>query len=100
METGEPVTGARVAPLDANNNGQADSQELYDSKDQAVQAVATGAYPSPPARDLNLVTLGQPSRLVNTFIKWILTDGQKYVDEVGYIPLTQEQLSKELEKLD
>ncbi len=100
METGEPVAGARVVPLDANNNGQADPQELYDSKDQAVQAVATGAYPSPPARDLNLVTLGKPSGLVNTLIKWILTDGQTYVDEIGYIPLTQEQLIKELEKLD
>jgi phosphate transport system substrate-binding protein len=100
MGTGEPVAGARVVPLDANNNGQADPQELYDNKDQAVQAVATGGYPSPPARDLNLVTRGKPSGLVNTFIKWILTDGQKYVDEVGYIPLTQEQLSKELEKLD
>jgi phosphate transport system substrate-binding protein len=99
-ETGQPVTGARVVPLDVNNNGQADPQELYDTKDQALQAVATRAYPSPPARDLNLVTLGKPTGLVNTFMRWILTDGQKYEDEVGYIPLTQEQLNQELGKLD
>jgi phosphate transport system substrate-binding protein len=99
-ETGQPVAGARVMPIDVNGNGQADPEELYDSKDQAIQAVASGNYPSPPARDLNLVTQGQPTGLVNAFLRWVLTDGQKYVDEVGYIPLTQEQLNAELNKLN
>jgi phosphate transport system substrate-binding protein len=99
-ETGQPVAGARVMPIDVNGNGQADPEELYDSKDQAIQAVASGNYPSPPARDLNLVTHGQPTGLVNAFLRWVLTDGQKYVDEVGYIPLTQEQLNAELNKLN
>jgi phosphate transport system substrate-binding protein len=99
-ETGQPVAGARVMPIDVNGNGQADPEELYDSKDQAVNAVASGKYPSPPARDLNLVTQGKPTGLANTFLRWVLTDGQKYVAEVGYIPLTQEQLSAELKKLD
>jgi phosphate transport system substrate-binding protein len=99
-QTGQPVAGARVMPIDVNGNGQADPEELYDNKDQAVNAVASGKYPSPPARDLNLVTQGQPTGLVNTFLRWVLTDGQKYVAEVGYIPLTQEQLTAELKKLD
>jgi phosphate transport system substrate-binding protein len=99
-DTGQPVAGARVVPIDVNGNGQADPEELYDSKDQAVNAVASGKYPSPPARDLNLVTQGKPAGLVNAFLRWILTDGQKYVAEVGYIPIAQEQLSAELAKLD
>ena len=33
------------------------------------------------------------------FIYWILTDGQQYVNEVGYIPLTEQQLQTELNKL-
>jgi len=100
FQTGQPVAGAQVVPLDANGNGQADAEEFYDAKTQAINAVATGRYPSPPARDLNLVTKGKPAGLVSIFIKWILTDGQKYVDEVGYIPLAEEKLNEELQRLD
>lgn len=100
FETSQPVTGARVMPIDLNSNGQADSDEVYNTKEQAIDAVATGHYPSPPARDLNLVTKGQPTGLVNTFMQWVLTEGQAYVAEVGYIPLAQEQLNAEFSKLE
>jgi phosphate transport system substrate-binding protein len=100
MDTGLPVSGVHIVPLDVNDNGQADPGEIYDTKAQAVEAVASGRYPSPPARDLNLVTQGQPVGLTKAFIEWILTEGQRYVDEVGYIPLQEELLSEELGKLD
>ena len=100
MGTGQPVAGAQVVPIDVNGNGQADPDEAIDSKKQAVDAVAIGRYPSPPARDENLVTKGKPTGLVKAFIAWILTDGQKYVDEAGYIPLTKDKLDEGLEKLD
>ena len=100
FETGSPVTGAFVVPLDVNGNGVADPEEIYDRKEQAVKAVAEGDYPSPPARDLNLVTQGKPTDLVVVFLKWILTEGQQYVPEAGYIPLPQDRLNEELSKLD
>jgi phosphate transport system substrate-binding protein len=100
FQTGQPVTGARVVPLDVNGNGKADPDEVYDTEEQAINAVATERYPSPPTRDLNLVTGGKPTGLVSTFIRWVLTDGQEYVDEVGYVPLTEENLNEELQKLD
>ncbi len=100
METGQPVAGARVVPIDVNGNGQADPDEVYDTQKQAADAVATGRYPSPPARDENLVTKGKPTGLVKAFIAWILTDGQKYVGEAGYIPLTKDKLDEGLKKLD
>jgi phosphate transport system substrate-binding protein len=100
MDTEKPVAGARVVPLDANGNGHADADEIYDAKEQAVTAVATGRYPSPPARELNLVTRGKPSGLAKAFIEWILTDGQTYVDEAGYISLSRDKLDEELRKLD
>ncbi len=99
-ETGNPVAGARVAPLDVNSNGQVDPEEIYDTKAQAVNAVNMGYYPSPPARDLNLVTNGKPTGLVKIFMTWVLTDGQQYLDEVGYIQLAGEKLDQELKKLD
>jgi phosphate transport system substrate-binding protein len=100
FQTGQPVSGARVVPLDANGNGKADPEEVVDAKAQAITAVAAGNYPSPPARGLNLVTKGKPTGRVSAFIKWTLTDGQAYVDEVGYITLTDSRLNAELQKLD
>jgi phosphate transport system substrate-binding protein len=83
-----------------NGNGQADADELYDTKEAAVTAVGTGLYPSPPARELNLVTLGKPTGLVKALLTWVLTDGQNFVDEAGYIALPEEKLEAELQKLD
>lgn len=99
MTTGMPVAGTVTLPIDYNENGVADPDEMLTTKDAAVQAVATGKYPSPPARDLNLVTKGKPSSLVQAFIIWILTDGQKYIGEVGYIQLTPEQIDEALLKV-
>jgi len=97
--TGQPVTGASIVPIDINANGQADSAEVIETKSVAVDAIATDVYPSPPARDLNLVTNGKPSGVTQDFIKWILTDGQQYVGEAGYIQLSPGQLQEALQKI-
>jgi phosphate transport system substrate-binding protein len=99
-QTGQPVAGAGIVPIDADGSGQADPVEAYATKKEAMDAVATGQYPSPPARDLNLVTKGKPTGLTKAFIAWILADGQKYVDEVGYIALAKSKLDAASEKLD
>jgi len=100
-ETGKPVEGIEVLPLDINNNGHLDEGEsFYDTKGELMEAIATGIYPSPPARALNLVTLGQPTGLTRAFMIWVLTEGQRYVEEVGYIPLTKELLEEGLRKLE
>ncbi len=99
FDTGLPVEGAKVPPLDINANGLVEPEEIFDTKEVAMNAVALGYYPSPPARNLNLVMNGQPSGLVQAFIRWILTDGQQYLAEMGYIALPQDQLNQELSKL-
>lgn len=99
-QTGEPVAGAKVLPIDVNGNQISDAEESYLTKQEAVAAVASGRYPSPPARDLNLVTHGKPTGLTKTFIAWILTDGQTFVTEAGYVPLPQATLEAQLAKLD
>jgi len=99
--TGKPVAGIKILPLDLNANGRLDEAEsFYDTKGELMEAIATGIYPSPPARALNLVTLGQPTGLTRAFMVWILTEGQRYVEEVGYIPLPKERLEEGLRKLE
>jgi phosphate transport system substrate-binding protein len=99
LSTGKLPAGAIVVPIDANKNGTADPDEIISTLAQASNAVATGKYPSPPARVENIVTKGKPSGLVQTFILWILTDGQKYVPEAGFVQLTPDLLAQSLAKV-
>jgi phosphate transport system substrate-binding protein len=99
LKSGKPVNGAGVVPLDINDNGTVDPDEVLDTQAQAVEAITTGRYPSPPARPLYLVTKGKPTATVAEFIQWILNDGQKYVAEAGYIALTPDQLAASKDKL-
>lgn len=99
MSSGSLAPGIIVPPVDVNANGQADADEYYQTKDEAVSAVSSEKYPSPPARFENLATKGKPSGLVLIFIQWILTDGQQYLGQAGYVPLTPEQQAESLAKL-
>ncbi len=99
LSSGEIVKGAAIPPIDANANGQADADESYKNKAEAVAAISTGKYPEPPARFENLATKGKPTGLTLAFIEWILTDGQQYLDQAGYVPLTPEQQAESLAKL-
>jgi phosphate transport system substrate-binding protein len=96
-----PYNGVKVVPLDLNSNGKIDADEnFYNNLDQIVEAIASGKYPSPPARDLYFVTGGKPAKKeVVEFIKWVLTVGQKYVGETGYIKLSKEKLDTGLNKI-
>jgi phosphate transport system substrate-binding protein len=101
-KTKKAVTGIEILPIDLNSNGKIDEDEaFYQSLDEIVHAIAIGKYPSPPARDLHLVSLGKPkNKVVREFIKWILTKGQKHVPEAGYIKLSEGKLQEELNKLE
>ena len=101
-ETKRQVKGIKVVPIDLNGNRRIDRDEdFYNSRDEIVKAIATGKYPSPPARDLHFVSQGKPKRkVVIDFIKWVLTDGQRYVPESGYINLTDEKLQEEIKRIE
>jgi len=45
------------------------------------------------------VTKESNKGLTKLLIKWILTDGQKYVEEVGYIKLPKSQVNEALKKV-
>jgi phosphate transport system substrate-binding protein len=100
-KTKQPNPGVKVVPLDINNNGKIDPEEnFYNTMDEIVNAIATNKYPSPPARDLYFVTSGKPvKKELVEFIKWSLTEGQKYVLESGYINISKEKLAAGLDKI-
>jgi len=100
-KTKKQIPGIRVLPIDLNNNGKIDSDEnFYESLNDLMNAIATNKYPSPPARELYFVTKGKPKdKAVVEFIKWVLTDGQKFVHDAGYITLPKDKIDKELNKI-
>lgn len=100
--TKKPMDLLAVVPLDVNENGIIDPDEsFYEDRDMLTAAIAAGRYPSPPARDLYLVSKGRPEQKeVAAFLRWILTEGQAYVPEAGYVNLSAEAAAAELKKLD
>ncbi len=101
METRKIYPGICVVPIDLNENGRIDPDEnFYGTLDQVMKAIQDGMYPSPPARDLYFVAGGKPtSPVVVAFLHWVLNEGQKYLNEAGYVVLTDEKLREGKEKL-
>ena len=101
-KTKKQIAGLRVLPIDLDGNGKIDANEdFYDSINDLIDAISKNVYPSPPARDLYFVTKGKPQKKeVIEFIRWILTDGQKFVHEAGYIELPKDKLNSEMKKVN
>ena len=98
--TGRPVKGLMVVPIDINGDGKLSKGEsCYATRQSVKKAIATGIFPSPPARDLNLLTKGKPTGLTRDLLLWILRDGQKYVDEAGYIELPRQRIAASVKKI-
>jgi phosphate transport system substrate-binding protein len=98
-----PIPGIKIVPLDLNNNGKIDDGErFYDSIDNIVNAIASGIYPSPPSRELYFVLNGKPTenKVLKDFMTWILTMGQEFVRDAGYVPLSPEIISSELSDIE
>lgn len=101
QKTKRPFEGLAVIPLDVNENGVIDPEEdFYETSESLIKAINEGRFPSPPARDLYLVTKGKPSKPeVIAFLEYALGEGQKYASETGYIGLSEERLKEEIQRI-
>jgi len=97
-KTLKPVDGLVICPVDLDGNGTLDpGEKIYATRDDLTRAIAANVYPSPPARELYFVIKSQPGRpLLGEFLEWVLTAGQKFVAEMGYIGLTPERIASGL----
>jgi len=101
IKTREKNPGIEIIPIDLNENGQIDADEqVYNKLDDIMIAIKNGKYPSPPARDLYFIAKGKPqNEVVIEFLKWIVTDGQQFVNEGGYVQISEEKLQNGLNEL-
>jgi len=97
LSTGDQLQGLRVVPLDLNGDGAISTDEdFYATKDAIAAAIASKTYPFPPARELYLVTKGEPDPVIVEFYNWVLTDGQALVPDAGFVNLSADQLTQAL----
>ncbi len=97
----EPVSGLAICPIDLDGNGAIGPDEDFTAtRDAITGSIARGAYPSPPARELYFVVKGRTSRpAVAEFLEWVLTEGQDFVAEMGYIALGPEAIASGLARV-
>lgn len=100
-ETHLPNEGLTVLPIDADGDGIIAAEEnFYDTKEHLVEAIAAGKYPSPPARDLYLVTKNLPTdTVIVAFLEYVLSKGQEKNVSAGYISMSEEQIAHSLKLL-
>ncbi len=96
---GKIADGVKVVPIDANNNGVADKDEVYTNREEAVKAIESGKYPV--TRKNYFFVKGAPKGIIKEFIKFALSDeGTDIVNKVGAsLPLPEGEREKVLAEL-
>lgn len=94
-KTGLPVAGVLIPPFVLNDTTILD----ISTKEKAVAAIKSQTFPHPPARVEYFVTKGKPTGAIADFIRWTLTDGQKFVDANGYVELPADTIASSLQKV-
>ncbi|MBK7028471.1 MAG: hypothetical protein IPH45_04355 [Bacteroidales bacterium] len=94
--------GLEVLPIDINNNEMIDPEEdFYSSLDSIMLAIRDGRYPAPRPGTFSLISKREPvKQSVKDFLLWILTEGQQFVHEAGYVQLKDEQIETEKSRLN
>jgi phosphate transport system substrate-binding protein len=102
IATGKKHQNLEVIPIDINENCTLDPDEkFYTTLPELQKAIADGRFPSPPARNLYFLSNGKPKNLaVIKFLNWAMNEGQKYVTEAGFVPVSPDIIEKEKQKLN
>ncbi|WP_090507404.1 PstS family phosphate ABC transporter substrate-binding protein [Natronorubrum sediminis] len=100
LDSGELEGAIRPTPLDQDGDGLSDEEDFYDNREEFLDAVEEGEYPMPPAREMFLASDGQFEDEAYDFVEWVLSDGQEYVRDSGYVPLEEDRLEEAQQTLE
>ncbi|MBC8986986.1 hypothetical protein H9X96_14520 [Pedobacter sp. N36a] len=85
LKTRKPKPGIAVVPTDLNGDGLINKDEsFYADLDQLIHSLESISTNLPPKGDFRLIYKDNRPE-VTAFVKWILTDGQQYVHEYGFL---------------
>ncbi len=97
-----PESKIILVPVDKNGNGKLDYNEaIYENTGTFARGVWIGKYPMALSGKIYSVASTKPTGASErTFLKWVLTDGQRYLTSSNYSTLVQNERESQLSKID
>lgn len=100
-----PKEKLAVAPIDLNGNGKLDEEEAsaYANLDNLIARLEKGKTSEIPVEYINISYPAQvieSNRNISLFLDWVLTKGQKFNHELGFLDFEPEVLAKQREILN
>ena len=94
--------GLKLVPIDRNGNGKLDYMEdIYDNMQSFNRGVWIGKYPKALSSNIYTVSAITPTEKPEVeFLKWVVTDGQRFLGENGYSDLIYNEQIAQLARLD
>jgi glycine cleavage system H lipoate-binding protein len=94
--------GISLLPIDKNNNGKLDYIEnFYGEPNEFLRAVWIGKYPKDLTNEIYAASSSRPSGVTEiAFLKWVITDGQKYLAKSGWNGLVYSEVQSKMDRLD
>jgi len=91
-----------LVPIDKNMNGKIDFMEdIYGNLQDFTRGVWIGKYPKALSGSIYAVAPAQPADETGAqFLRWVLTDGQQYLNSMGYSDLVYNERQTQLDKLN
>ena len=92
----------RLLPIDKNSNGTIDYMEdIYSDANTFLRGVWIGKYPKTLYTNIYAVSKVQPVNEAELgYLKWILNDGQQYLNKNGYCDLAGSESQSQLDKIN
>lgn len=93
--------GLSLLPIDKNKNGTLDySENIYGDFNQLLRGIWIGKFPRPLYSNIYAACINQPEGEASVaFLKWVLTDGQKFLYDNGYNDLLLTERQKSVDRL-
>ncbi len=94
--------GISFLPIDKNGNGQLDSfEKIYGNVNEFLHGVWIGKFPGTLCRSIYAVSYLQPEDAnASAFLKWVISDGQQYLNNEGYLDLGYNERQAKMNILD
>ncbi|MEI6748761.1 MAG: hypothetical protein ACOYMF_13980 [Bacteroidales bacterium] len=96
------IENVRLLPIDKNGNGCIDHMEdIYSDLNLFLRGVWIGKYPKSLYYNIYAVSNVQPqNNIESAFLKWVLADGQEFLQSNGYCDLVNNESQSQLEKIN
>jgi glycine cleavage system H lipoate-binding protein/ABC-type phosphate transport system substrate-binding protein len=95
------IENISLAPIDRNGNGAIDyNEKIYDDLNNFYRGVWIGKYPKALFSSIYCVSSKEPiNESELAFLKWVITDGQKYLYSNGFSDLVVSERQSTADKL-